>query len=458
MKSKKSGSSYGTYTPLPPSSCNPDPAKAQLLLKEEFPDFCSLEIGELSEEGTNFVSWDLAATPLFERIFEGHVWDFFYIYNPKDLPAFPKLFVPTKQFSHFLEFVNATLGIVLTIPEGPPSQNFFVHFGAQGTLRPRYLGRCASQSEFLAIKDRVPPVHDQDVCAGASPDSIASLLEKLRLVEKSSRKSKVKTKKQTKAAEQRRESLHLVQRCLGLRPAARGHSDPNDSPLALDIHGAVPYGRDMDVVFASIDIEVAEQSHKTVLEVGISTFDSRRIVDAPPGDTARNWMPFIQSHHLRVYDYRFMCNTKYVKGCPDNFNFGYSEMPKLANLADRILAILSDCNKPDHDETAPEENRQQRPLILVGHGITADIGFLANMNVDPVEMKGFVQCIDTQDMDRAWRSLTASRSLGTVLNDLDLAHSNLHNAGNDAAYTLQAMLGLAVSARLSELDEAKTKT
>ena len=38
------------------------------------------------------------------------------------------------------------------------------------------------------------------------------------------------------------------------------------------------------------------------------------------------------------------------------------------------------------------------------------------------------------------------RSLGSVLADLDIMGWNLHNAGNDAAYTLQAMLAIAVKA------------
>lgn len=130
-----------------------------------------------------------------------------------------------------------------------------------------------------------------------------------------------------------------------------------------------------------------------------------------------------------------------------------------ADLAKRVLAILSDCTRDDPDRAkTPEGKRQRRPLIIVGHGITADLGFLANMNVDVAEIKGFVRCIDTQDMDQCWRGLTNSRSLGTVLNDLHLAHSNLHNAGNDAAYTLQAMLAIAVRARASELDAEKIKT
>lgn len=54
--------------------------------------------------------------------------------------------------------------------------------------------------------------------------------------------------------------------------------------------------------------------------------------------------------------------------------------------------------------------------------------------------------VDTASM---WRHLTRDqnpRSLGTILGELGIIGWNLHNAGNDAAYTLQAMIGIAVKA------------
>jgi len=43
------------------------------------------------------------------------------------------------------------------------------------------------------------------------------------------------------------------------------------------------------------------------------------------------------------------------------------------------------------------------------------------------------------------------RNLGTVLAELDIIGWNLHNAGNDAAYTLQAMVKIAIK----HLDDRK---
>jgi hypothetical protein len=51
---------------------------------------------------------------------------------------------------------------------------------------------------------------------------------------------------------------------------------------------------------------------------------------------------------------------------------------------------------------------------------------------------------DTADMHRYLRRLDSPRNLACVLSELGLIGWNLHNAGNDAVYTLQAMIGIAI--------------
>ena len=56
-----------------------------------------------------------------------------------------------------------------------------------------------------------------------------------------------------------------------------------------------------------------------------------------------------------------------------------------------------------------------------------------------------------------WQSLkrdTNPRNLGSVLAELDIVGWNLHNAGNDAVYTLQAMLGISIK-QLYEREKQK---
>jgi len=46
------------------------------------------------------------------------------------------------------------------------------------------------------------------------------------------------------------------------------------------------------------------------------------------------------------------------------------------------------------------------------------------------------------------------RNLGSILAELDITGWNLHNAGNDAAYTLQAMIKIAVK-HLQDQEKSK---
>lgn len=82
---------------------------------------------------------------------------------------------------------------------------------------------------------------------------------------------------------------------------------------------------------------------------------------------------------------------------------------------------------------------------------------MTGMDVHPWSVPGMIRCLDTKDMHQAWREETQGRSLVFVLQDLDIPSKNLHNAGNDAAYTLRAMLGLAVRAKTDEQAAAEKK-
>jgi len=55
-------------------------------------------------------------------------------------------------------------------------------------------------------------------------------------------------------------------------------------------------------------------------------------------------------------------------------------------------------------------------------------------------------------MHQHYRKLSQGRGLSDVLNDVDIHHKHLHNAGNDANYTLKASIacGLAYAKQQGE--------
>lgn len=128
------------------------------------------------------------------------------------------------------------------------------------------------------------------------------------------------------------------------------------------------------------------------------------------------------------------------------FKFGTSEWIKLEEAPKNVASLF----RP------PMASGASRTLVLVGHDVNADIRFLRGMGYDVSNLstlhRGFPK-IDTQNLYRAVQqekdhSRRANSAdpvkLSVIMDELDILPWGLHNAGNDAVYTLQVMLGMAV--------------
>lgn len=83
-----------------------------------------------------------------------------------------------------------------------------------------------------------------------------------------------------------------------------------------------PFPTEFDVRFVCIDVEAHESDNKTVTEVGIAILDTQDIVELSPGRSGSDWFDEIQAHHLRVAEVAHVVNSRFVQGCPGDFNFG----------------------------------------------------------------------------------------------------------------------------------------
>jgi hypothetical protein len=81
-----------------------------------------------------------------------------------------------------------------------------------------------------------------------------------------------------------------------------------------------------------------------------------------------------------------------------------------------------------------------------------DVNYLKKIGYNPYNLSSLQELIDTSSMYRAFKREPQSRNLGSILANLDIAGWYLHNAGNDAVYTLQAMIGIAIRALLERPD------
>nr|RBR01448.1 hypothetical protein FVER53263_05385 [Fusarium verticillioides] len=349
--------------------------------------------------------------PFFTRILFEKTWDFFYLHNPEEPARDPYLLIPTAQFEVFLEEINLELDTSLKIPPGVNMEKFYLKFGEHGTPRPRYLKR---SEEETSLDARPWPAIDQDDIKGfkaATPKQQLAWKAKFRIVKSGfPPRNRSDPDKAARKKSHRERMLRNTQRCLGLLGDPDGY----------------------DVVFICVDVEAIERKPNPVSEIGIAILDTRDTEGVDPKIVGRGWWPLIKTHHLRVYEFAGLRNYQFVKGCPDDFDFGTSIFPTNATVADSIMEIFN-----------PWLN-DQRNIVIVGHDVKQDIAYFTELGLDLRFLGGLAEPVDTQDIHQAWRGSTNGRSLGAVLNDLDIAHKHLHNAGNDAHYTLCAMLGIAL--------------
>ena len=259
----------------------------------------------------------------------------------------------------------------------------------------------------------------------------------------------------------------------------------------VDFNKPARYLFNLNVIFISVDIEAYERDPKKLTEVGISTLDTLDIVKTPPGEGGVEWTRQIRCRHFRIADHAHLTNEDFVRGCPDDFRleFGTSEWIS-ANKIPQVVAgcfrapysapgqyeryptKLSDCATygPRIEPLVNSENCPKRNIILVGHGVKSDITYLRSIGYDVSNLGNLLEAVDTIDLWRAWKHEQQAPKLGHILFELEVDGWHLHNAvwtffaryinhdqrlnmqqGNDAAYTMQALVGIALAA----LDPAK---
>ncbi|UNI14092.1 hypothetical protein JDV02_000764 [Purpureocillium takamizusanense] len=351
----------------------------------------------------------------------------YYLHDPRNPDKKPHLLVPTVQFEAFLCGINRELDTQLTIPPGQNRHKFGFNFEERGRMpRPRYLARSENQDSLQHID--WPKFAEEDAVGfneASEADQAAFVKEFDRLLVPNPITHSERTLDRARQkAFDRRAMMEQVQKHLGLE-------------LTEDTLRLRP-------VFICVDIEALEDPPHPVSEVGIAILDAEKIRIIGSGTSGSNWWPSVKCIHLRTEEYRDLKNHKYVQGCPRDFNFGASLFPRQEDLAlhiRRIVGRISDDGRRD--------------LLFVAHDTKQDLKFLHRIGVDFMALPGVVGEIDTVTLHQEWRNSNDARSLRTMLSDLGIDYSNLHNAGNDAMYTMRAMLGLATEALRKSSAEAR---
>ncbi|KAI9829531.1 MAG: hypothetical protein M1826_005575 [Phylliscum demangeonii] len=271
-----------------------------------------------------------------------------------------------------------------------------------------------------------------------------------------------------------RHHLKRAQRFLGLRsydwtPAAVVPADQ----VAGFVGAAAPFPFYGSVVFISVDVEAYERNAKWVTEIGLSTLDTRHLQGVPPRDErGSGWMEKIGHRHLRVKEYGHLRNQQFVKGWPEHFGFGTSEWVSLrdapgvvakhftdvAAAAGPALLIPNDDDDNDDGSGRGRASASADPkIVLVGHAIDHDIDYLQKIGFNPLTHPAFLATLDTAILWRAVKREANNRGLEMVLYHLGLAGQHFHNAGNDAAYTMHAMIGLTLMGHLQSKEAIRAE-
>ncbi|KAL8842064.1 MAG: hypothetical protein Q9170_000667 [Blastenia crenularia] len=426
-------------------------------------------------------------------------WTLYYIHTLLDTTNKPLLLVPADEVQALFDDIKQELRLIVYFPKIEREPGFRLSFTEPGIPRPRYLGRLDLEHSLTDMEDKIPPFENAvDGNHQLDDRSFAAFKKKMEdAIQATKQKSKAqkdrKKKERIGGKQSWCEQMKRAQCYLGVRPRMEPGmkdpvSDPSIPPRELEkavqrynlsqcvefpdliISEPAPFPFYDNVVFICVDVEAYEKNERPITEIGISTLDTNDLIGLSPGEVGKNWMDKIRARHLRIKETAHLNNFEFVAGCADRFEpeFGKSEWISFKEAPQVIAACfrppysrsfvhtnggplsngesLSNVKAPTNNEETPEPRRQ---LVLVGHDVQNDIHYLRKLGYDVSNLSNILEALDTADLYRAWKHQQNPSKLGTILMDLELTGWNLHNAGNDAAYTLQALIGIAISARKS---------
>ncbi|KAF3045387.1 hypothetical protein E8E11_005590 [Didymella keratinophila] len=397
-------------------------------------------------------SQDIASAFFDQGKFWAREWDLYYVWDIDNLSK-PLILVGESQVQDLLGEINKHLKLDLKITLQQREDALVSRFPDHPRCTPRYLGRSRSRQDYDTMLENVPdseteysPLDDTNL------EAFKQLMEESFEAQRARNKASKAKKQQEQLVKQKTllDQFKRAQRYLGLRPTifrAAGGQTP-----AVDTALPAPYDFDQDVVFISVDVESYERAHHKITEVGIATLDTRELAGIAPGTDGEKWRSLIRTRHFRIKDYAHLVNSEFVQGCPDRFYFGKSEIVTLAEAP----AYVASCFQPPfgaHRSNGVEHSYnmmkdlnlcEKRNLIFLGHDTIGDVRYLQNLGFDPMKIDNLLEALDTAVMCRVWRRELQATGLGRILYDFDIAGHGLHNAGNDAAYTVQAMLAICV--------------
>lgn len=118
---------------------------------------------------------------------------------------------------------------------------------------------------------------------------------------------------------------------------------------------------------------------------------------------------------------------------------------------DKVTQTIEDIMTPK------DKDGKMRKVIIVGHDVKQDIELLKPLDFNVYDMPNLKEVVDNQQLHQHRSQINNGAGLSAVLNSLNISYNYLHNAGNDAVYTLQSLIRLAIIKRHESLAKSKLK-
>ncbi|KAJ5492842.1 hypothetical protein N7539_001588 [Penicillium diatomitis] len=412
-------------------------------------------------------SQDLYKT-VAQTYFEGdRIWQRTWDLYDLALPSGEYLsFLPALQVKALLDEINHDLNCELALRTSHKGLVVFFNAG-DGTPSPVHVGQFNTLEGYRAMEQRMMLVKRSkaDWVFDCPSDALSVFEEKITDAIMTFKKGRLTSRSMYgdfmgHGSREMDRTMRGMQIYLGLpQMSHQANSAPGSKGVGSSV--SMESKRPESVVspiFISIDAEWKEFNSSQITELGISTLDTVDIRSIAPGSHGEKWTSFIRSHHFRISEYTTWCNRKYVKGCPHKFAFGFSRVVSERLIGDRLdefFASLSgsgpgSANVQGKKGAASTKSTAfpRRKLILVGHDPHGDIKIFADrsplfQSLSTDRENGFLEVLDTQKLYRHFCSDRCDRSLENMLRGLGIKYQHLHNAGNDARFTLEALLRMA---------------
>ena len=179
-----------------------------------------------------------------------------------------------------------------------------------------------------------------------------------------------------------------------------------------------------DVLLVGFDADTFQGYERLVedqqIHVGISILDTRRLQELLLATSSMATEPsqLIKSFQFTIGD------SAYCQRASRKFMFGDSKSAaNTSELKSMLEAVIDD-----------------RDVVLIMHGTDSDLKMLQNLNIN----LRTIYVIDTNKAAQNPLQLSYRYDLETLLESLEIPYAALHAAGNDARFSLQALLMLAV--------------